>query len=86
VECRIGQVVTLINGDVKFCGEDVFAAVESALESMDANERDTVVVFTGKDYGDNDALEARLAEQFPDVELLLIYGGQSTSELIIGVI
>ncbi len=86
VECRVGKIVTLLNGDVKLCSDDVFPAVSYALENTDANARDTVVVFTGKDFDRSDALESMLAEQFPDVELLLIYGGQSTSELIIGVI
>jgi hypothetical protein len=86
-QCRAGDVLGLVDGDVAVIGADVGDVAWDVLERMLAAGGELVTVVTGLDCppGLGDALAERLAAAYPLVEAEVHAGGQPYYPLLLGV-
>jgi len=73
-----GQIIGLLNGDLVTVGEDVFSVAGDLLERIGVDDCEIVTIYYGQDVSPEDAemLANRTRENYPDLEVELLGGGQ----------
>ncbi|MBN1484785.1 MAG: DAK2 domain-containing protein [Chloroflexia bacterium] len=85
VEVQEGQVIGLLNGVLEAAGEDEPLVTEELLQRMGAADLELITIYYGQDVSEEQATDMadRIAEQYPDHEIELLYGGQPYYRYII---
>jgi len=75
---REGQIIGLIDGELKVTGEDIDTVVDQVLERLCTDETELVTLYYGEQATaeSTEALADRLASRYPDVEVEVIEGNQ----------
>ncbi len=78
VTVRAGQSIGLLDGELVVSGDAHDEVVMRLLERVDLSERELITLYYGEGAtkDDAEALLEKLQEQYPDMEVELIYGGQ----------
>ncbi len=73
-----GDVIGIADGSIEAVGSSVADVVMDLLGKMDADEADTMTFLAGEDLSDQvrDALQERIEDAYPDLELDMQDGGQ----------
>lgn len=73
-----GDVIGLINGDLKVSGNDYHQVMLDALESLPLDENEILTVYYGENVGEAEAqaLADKIKAQFSHLEVEIINGGQ----------
>ncbi len=73
-----GDVIGLADGSIDAVGSSIEEVVMALLPKMDAEDADTMTILCGEDLDEAvaDALEARIEESYPELELDVQEGGQ----------
>lgn len=73
-----GDVIGIADGSIDAVGSSLEDVVMELLAKMDADDADTMTFLAGEDLSDDvrDALQARIEEGYPDLELDMQQGGQ----------
>jgi hypothetical protein len=82
-----GQVIGLLNDDLSTAGDDELDVVRQTFGIAGVDDPELLTVFVGEHVADEeaDALEAALAEAWPDAEIEMHSGGQPHYRYIISV-
>ena len=66
-----GDVIGIADGSIEAVGSDVSDVVLALLETMEADDADTMTILAGEDFSDEDleALVARIEEAYEDLEI-----------------
>jgi dihydroxyacetone kinase-like predicted kinase len=82
-----GQVIGLLNDDLSTAGDDELDVVRQTFGIAEVDDPELLTVFVGEHVADEeaDALEAALAEAWPDAEIEMHSGGQPHYRYIISV-
>jgi len=66
-----GDVIGIADGSIEAVGSDVSDVVLALLETMEADDADTMTILAGEDFSDDDldALVARIEEAYEDLEI-----------------
>jgi dihydroxyacetone kinase-like predicted kinase len=85
--CHPGDVLGIVDGDVAFLGTDVAVAAREVLDRLlsAGGELVTLVVGADADAGLGDGVAAALGHDRPELEVVVIDGGQPVYPLLIGV-
>jgi DAK2 domain fusion protein YloV len=85
LEVEEGEVIGLVNGDLKASGTTVEEVVLSLLKHIKAAEREIITAYYGEDVTEAEAEElvSKLREHYPEQEWELIDGGQPHYHYII---
>ncbi len=85
LEVQEGQVIALIDGELKIAGEALDAVAEGILEHMNADETEIFTFYYGETVTEENAraLAERLESRYPDVEIEVVEGGQPHYHYII---
>jgi len=80
-----GQIIGLVDGELKVTGPDIEAVAEAVLEHMGADEMEILTFYYGETVSEPEAqgLVERVESLYPDVEVELIEGGQPHYHYII---
>jgi hypothetical protein len=86
-QCRAGDVLALVDGEVHLIGADLTAVARQLLDRLLGGGGELISLLVGADAPDGfgDALAAHLAEVWPFVEVQLHDGGQPHYPLVVGV-
>ena len=84
VEIHNGDYIGFIGKEMLASDVDKLVVCDKILSHLGLNERFSLTVFTGvgADSETNEALQQKIAEAYPDVELYMIDGGQEVYEYI----
>jgi len=82
---REGQIIGLIDGELKVAGEDIDTVVDQVLERLCTDETELVTLYYGEQATaeSTEALADRLASRYPDIEVEVIEGNQPHYHYII---
>jgi len=82
---REGQIIGLIDGELKVVGEDIDTVVDQVLERLCTEETELVTLYYGEQATaeSTEALADRLASRYPDIEVEVIEGNQPHYHYII---
>ncbi|MGB9593268.1 MAG: DAK2 domain-containing protein, partial [Anaerolineae bacterium] len=82
-----GDVIGLVNGDLKVSGSDYRQVVMRALESLPLDESEILTLYYGEDVGEADAkaLADEIRERFSHLEVEIVNGGQPHYPYILSV-
>ncbi|MGG5258503.1 DAK2 domain-containing protein [Phycicoccus avicenniae] len=85
--CHPGDVLGIVDGDVAFLGSDLADSARDVLERLLSAGGELVTLVTGEDAepGLAERTAARLGRERPEVEVVVIDGGQPVYPLLIGV-
>ena len=85
--CHPGDVLGIVDGDVAFLGTDVAVAAREVLDRLlsAGGELVTLVVGADADAGLGEGVAAALEHDRPELEVLVIDGGQPVYPLLVGV-
>ncbi len=85
--CRPGDVLGIVDGDVAFLGTDLVASARDVLERLLSAGGELVTLVIGADADDDLARQvaAALGRDRPEVEVVVIEGGQPVYPLLLGV-
>jgi len=85
--CHPGDVLGIVDGDVAFLGTDVAVAAREVLDRLlsAGGELVTLVVGADADAGLGRGVAAALERERPELEVVLIDGGQPVYPLLVGV-
>lgn len=85
--CRPGDVLGIVDGDVAFLGDDLARSARDVLDRLlsAGGELVTLVVGADADTGLADRVAADLGRDRPEVEVVVIHGGQPVYPLLLGV-
>ncbi|WP_307835882.1 DAK2 domain-containing protein [Phycicoccus sonneratiae] len=85
--CHPGDVLGIVDGDVAFLGSDLADSARDVLERLLSAGGELVTLVTGEDAeaGLAERTAAALARERPEVEVVVIDGGQPVYPLLIGV-
>jgi DAK2 domain fusion protein YloV len=80
-----GQVIGLVDGELRIAGEALDTVAEQILEHMDAEEIEIFTFYYGETVAEENAraLAERLEVRYPDVEIEVVEGGQPHYHYII---
>lgn len=75
---RKGNVIGIADGQIECVGKSIVDVTLDLMAAMGAEDSDTLTLLGGEDLslGEMEALESRIAETFPDVEIDAHVGGQ----------
>lgn len=75
---REGDIIGLVNGDLKFSGSDYHQVILGALESMLLDENEIVTIYYGEEAAETEvqALADKIKARFSHLEVEIISGGQ----------
>jgi len=82
---REGDVIGLIDGDLKTAGRNPVEVMFDLVEEMSLEEREIVTLYYGEDVTEEQArdLASRLEKRYPDAEIEILDGGQAHYHYII---
>ncbi len=82
-----GDVIGLVNGDLKISGSDYRQVVMGALESLPLDESEILTIYYGEDVREADAqaLADQIRERFGHLEVEIVNGGQPHYPYILSV-
>jgi dihydroxyacetone kinase-like predicted kinase len=85
--CHPGDVLGIVDGDVAFLGTDVAVAARDVLDRLlsAGGELVTLVVGADAEPGLGDGVAAALEHDRPELEVVVIDGGQPVYPLLVGV-
>ncbi len=85
--CHPGDVLGIVDGDVAFLGTDVAVAAREVLDRLlsAGGELVTLVVGADADAGLGAGVAAALEHDRPELEVVVIDGGQPVYPLLVGV-
>lgn len=71
IPIKDGDVIGIADGSIEAVGSDVSDVVLALLETMEADDADTMTILAGEDFSDEDleALVARIEEAYEDLEI-----------------
>lgn len=74
-----GELIGLVDGRLCSSGPDETVVLDDMLRQMDMGECEIVTIYYGRDVGEEQAedLAQRIGEQYPDVEVEIVDGGQA---------
>ena len=87
VVCTKGDEIAFVDGKLISAGNDFADAIISAMSSVDdIDEKETCVIFRGKDVSEDleDKLENAITEKWPLLECEFVYGGQDVYHWLLG--
>jgi len=87
VAIKEGDVIGLINGDLKISGDNYHQVVLDALGMLPLDENEILTIYYGEDVGEADAqtLADRIRAQFSHLEVEVVNGGQPHYPYILSV-
>ncbi|MHB8647396.1 MAG: DAK2 domain-containing protein [Thermomicrobiales bacterium] len=87
VAVKVGDVIGLLDDLLTVSGDDRATVALDLLERMDAEHAELVTLYTGADVLDTVAatLSTRVAEQYPNVAVEVVAGGQPHYDFIVSV-
>lgn len=73
-----GEAIGFVDGELTSVGESPEDVLWRTLSSLNAKESELVTIYYGDDTTRSEAerLRARICQQYPDLEVELVYGGQ----------
>jgi DAK2 domain fusion protein YloV len=79
VEVTAGQIIGLHDGELKVSGTTIEGVAQTLLKEMDPTDREIITLYYGDNVSDGDAstLADLLQQDWPDLEIEVINGGQS---------
>ncbi|HOV78695.1 MAG TPA: DAK2 domain-containing protein [Bacillota bacterium] len=82
-----GDIIGLLDGDLKVCGNDIERVLENLITFMIDGEGHVITLYCGKDMKINEAkdLADKISKKFHGQDFEVQYGGQPVYELIISV-
>jgi dihydroxyacetone kinase-like predicted kinase len=85
--CKPGDVLGIVDGDIAFLGKDLEAAAVEVLTRLLGGGGELVTLVAGADAADGlaEGVAAVLERERPEVEVVVIDGGQPVYPLLIGV-
>lgn len=85
--CRPGDALGIVNGDIVIVGDDLAATAEAVLSRLLSAGGELVSIVRGDEAPDAlvDGLEAHLHEAWPEVDVVVLDGGQRHYPLLLGV-
>ncbi len=85
VAVREGQVIALLDGDLKVAGEDLGTVVEEVLQQMNLDEKEILTFYYGETVTAEraQALVEQLGSRYPEIEFEVVEGGQPHYHYII---
>jgi dihydroxyacetone kinase-like predicted kinase len=85
LEVKEGQVIGLIDGELRVAADDLQEVVAQVLERLDLEQAEIVTFYYGKDMTEESTrtLADWTEAQYPDLEVEVIEGGQPHYQLII---
>lgn len=86
VEVAEGHLIGLTDSTLCASGPDINAVLYPTLEKMNLAEREILTIYYGADVNEGEAqqLADQIQEQYPDMEIEIIYGGQPYYHYILG--
>jgi len=74
-----GQIIGLLNGDLKTAGETALDVVQELLDQMDAGQCEIITIYYGEDMTslEADGLAEAVRKRYPEVEVEVLDGGQA---------
>jgi DAK2 domain fusion protein YloV len=79
VEVTAGQIIGLHDGELKVSGTTIDGVAQTLLKEMDPTDREIITLYYGDNVSESDAstLADLLQQDWPDLEIEVINGGQS---------
>lgn len=86
VDVAEGNMIGLTDSTLCASGPDIHSVLYPTLAKMDLSDREILTVYYGADVTDREAQQMadQIQEQYPDIEIELIYGGQPYYHYILG--
>lgn len=86
VDVAEGNMIGLTDSTLCASGPDIHSVLYPTLAKMDLSDREILTIYYGADVAEREAqqLADQIQEQYPDVEIELIYGGQPYYHYILG--
>lgn len=85
--CKKGDKVAFADKNVLATEKTLLAATVNALKNIEnIADKNAVLIFGGKLCENGEEIAEKISNEFPHLEAVYLYGGQSVYELIIGVI
>ncbi len=87
VKVREGQIIAIVDDELKLAAETAEEGALRALEGMEAEGASLVTLYYGADsqQAEAESLEGRIREAFPQYDVEVVYGGQPHYNYIISV-
>jgi dihydroxyacetone kinase-like predicted kinase len=87
VNVQEGQVIGLVNGQLKLAGDDLESVVSDALELAELDDKEIVTLYFGDQITEADAqlLADTLAEIYDALEFEVVHGGQAHYPYIVSI-
>jgi dihydroxyacetone kinase-like predicted kinase len=78
IEIRENDIIGIVDGDIQVVGEDVDEVVRKVFTEMYSEEHEIATIIYGFSVTEEEAesLADSLAEEYPDIEFEVQYGGQ----------
>jgi DAK2 domain fusion protein YloV len=86
VEVNEGEFIGLVDGRLCTSGSELTAVLNAVLQAMELEDRELLSVYYGEDISEDEAgeLVSQIEEQYEDVEIELLSGGQPYYFYILG--
>jgi len=87
IDVTDGQIIGLHNGELKVTGSTVEKVVQALLKEMNTAQREIITLYHGEPISESDAyaLADLLQQDWPDLEIEIIAGGQPHYHYILSV-
>ena len=86
-KCKKGDKVAFVGREILATESTLILAAVNALRNVkDIGDKNAVLIFGGKNAADGEEIADAITREFPHLEAVYLYGGQSVYELIMGVI
>jgi dihydroxyacetone kinase-like predicted kinase len=87
LDIEIGQLIGLIDNDLRAAGDDITAVMRALLAEVDLDEHEILTLYYGEDVQrqDGEKLVTTLQGAFPHLEIELVYGGQAQYLYFLGI-
>ena len=89
IGCKAGEEILLINSALVYSAGDYCSSILGGLKKVEEiDDKESCIIFRGKgvDEACESELEDAINSEFPDLELIFVYGGQEIYSWMIGVI
>jgi dihydroxyacetone kinase-like predicted kinase len=81
-----GEIIGLVDGRLSASGPNLSIVLTQILKAMDTDEREIISIYYGADVSEAEAddVAAQIADQYPDLDIELLPGGQAHYFYILG--